>query len=194
MEFKNQRKYIKEVSEVFVSKILSLDNIYPDKIDKKNIVTLAIRAAKDLLDISYFYFGEDGLFDDYTASQLDINSSTGELQIFFEEYIGTKITVSRFGKEDLTDLEIKLVNDSDDYLIVLTETKKGKFIKIKDREKLLIFENNVLRIYSDNDMKEFTDIKDLDFKKATELMKTDFFTLDPSHQIEGQKTKKVVIK
>lgn len=190
MSLENQQKYVETVAAVIAKKILSMNNINKTDIDVNNINLLVHKAANDLLLIGYICYGEDGLFDEFTAGQLDSNCRVGELQIYFDEYCGTKINIDRFGVDDLSDLDIKLVNKTGDFLIVVIESKLGKTIQIKSSSKELRFQEGTLRILDHNGMHEFIDVKDIKLEKAVELFKTDINSLYSNNLLEDIETRK----
>lgn len=186
MDMKNQQKYVEEVAEIITTKILSMKNINKSIIDVNKIKLLAYKAASDLLQIGFICNREYGLFDEFTGEQLSNNCKVGELQIFFDEFIGTKINITRF-KDDLSDLDIRLVNNTDDYLIVVIESNLDKVIQIKNPEKELRFQDGKLKVLDHTGMYEFIDIKDIDLEEAVKIFNYDINTHRSDNLLEDKK-------
>jgi hypothetical protein len=166
-----QEEYIKQVCNVIYNKIIKMKGIDLEKIDNKQIISLVTKVVIDLLVINYSNFKEEGLFDQFSANQLDNNCSVGELQIKFSEFIGTSINISRYGRKDLSDIEIQLINDSKDKITVI-ESFNSKTIQIKNNFKELRFQDNILKFYNKTDLFEFMDINDISLKEAITLFRT----------------------
>ena len=173
MNLEEQKVYIEQVATLIIKKILSMKNINPEKIDKEHLISVATQAAKDLLTINYKNYGEFALFDEFTAMQLENNCRVGELQAFFDEYVGTKINISRYGKEDLSDLTIKLTNEYEDITTTVIEEKDGKTIQITNGEgKELRFQDKKIRILDKDGMHEFLDTHSISLEQAMDLFQT----------------------
>lgn len=187
MNFEEQQKYIEAVTAVIAKKILSMKNIDKSAINIDNIYSLSYKSAVDLLKISYNCYGENGLFDEFTAEQLNSNCRVGEFQIFFDDFLGIKIDISRYGLSDLSDLNIRATNDTGDYKIVVVESKNDKTIQIKSPSKELIFQEGALKVLDQMGMHEFIDVKDIDIDGAIKLFYTDINTLSHYKLSEGEK-------
>ena len=181
-----QMKYIDEISKMIVKKILSMKNINLKLVDEKLINTLALKASIDLLEINYNNLGDFGLFDEFTIEQLDNNCQVGELQIYFDEYLNTKIDISRYGLEDLSDLSIRLVSEYEGIKVVVVESKEEKIIQIKNTlGKELRYQNGNVKIYDGKSMHEFVDIKDIAIGAAIRMFKQDINVLTSRIALES---------
>ena len=185
MNLEEQKRYIKEVAIVIMKKILLMMNVNKTIVDINNVRMLAKQAAIDLLNIGIICNGEYGLFDEFTSQQLDSNCRVGELQIYFSDFAGTKINVSRFGAEDLSDLSIRLINNSNDYSIVIVVSKSDRTIQIKNSTKELRFQGGSLKISDKSGMYEFVDVRNMNLKTAINLFNTDINTLSSTNLLEG---------
>lgn len=181
-----QMKYIDEISKMIVKKILSMKNINLKLVDEKLINTLALKASIDLLEINYNNLGDFGLFDEFTIEQLDNNCQVGELQIYFDEYLNTKIDISRYGLEDLSDLSIRLVSEYEGIKVVVVESKEEKIIQIKNTlGKELRYQNGNVKIFDGKSMHEFVDIKDIEIGAAIRMFKQDINVLTSRIALES---------
>ena len=181
-----QMKYIDEISKMIVKKILSMKNINLKLVDEKLINTLALKASIDLLEINYNNLGDFGLFDEFTIEQLDNNCQVGELQIYFDEYLNTKIDISRYGLEDLSDLSIRLVSEYEGIKVVVVESKEEKIIQIKNTlGKELRYQNGNVKIFDGKSMHEFVDIKDIAIGAAIRMFKQDINVLTSRIALES---------
>lgn len=181
-----QMKYIDEISKMIVKKILSMKNINLKLVDEKLINTLALKASIDLLEIHYNNLGDFGLFDEFTIEQLDNNCQVGELQIYFDEYLNTKIDISRYGLEDLSDLSIRLVSEYEGIKVVVVESKEEKIIQIKNTlGKELRYQNGNVKIFDGKSMHEFVDIKDIEIGAAIRMFKQDINVLTSRIALES---------
>ena len=170
MNLEEQNQYIEQVAIVIIKKILSMKNINPEKIDKNHIISVATQAAKDLLTINYENYGDIALFDEFSPIQLESNCKVGELQVFFNEYIGTKMNISRYNAEDLSDLNISLINENEGIKTVVVEEKQGKTIQIKNNQgKELRFQDGKLRILDQDGMHDFLDVHNISIEQAMNL-------------------------
>ena len=174
MEKISQEEYVKQVAEVFVKKILEMKNIKKESVDIKTVARVAVKAATDLLTLNTSDYGEDGLFDDFTASQIKANFQVGEHQAKIDDFAGVDIVISRYIKEDLSDVEIQLVND-DSYgnRIGVIETADETSYTIKDfKGQVLMYSNEGLK-YTDGESKSYFDeAKNISLKKGLSLFKS----------------------
>lgn len=174
MEKNNQEEYIKQVAEVLITKILEMKNVNKESVAKKAISNVALKAAIDLLTLNVSSFDEDGLFDDYTAETLKSNFQVGELQARCNDFLGVNIIISRYTKEDVSDVSIQLIDD-DSYgnRIGVIETVDETCYSIKDlKGKVLDYSNEGLK-YTDGESKYyFNEAKDISLKKALYLFKS----------------------
>lgn len=156
-------------------------NVNKTIVDINNVRMLAKQAAIDLLNIGIICNGEYGLFDEFTSQQLDSNCRIGELQIYFSDFAGTKINVSRFGSEDLSNLSIKLINNSGGYSFVIVISKSDRIIQIKNSTKELRFQGGSLKISDKSGMYEFVDVRNINLKTAINLFNADINTLSSTN-------------
>ena len=189
MNLENQQKYVEEVAAIIAEKILSMKNINKDVIDNDSINLLAHKAAEDLLMIGYICHGEFGLFDEFTKEQLNSNVYVGELQAIFKDYCGTQINISRMKLglvDDLSDLQIQLVNNTGEFIIAVIESKSDKTIQIKNSSKELRFQDGRLRLLDleHNVMHEFIDVNDISLEKAMQLFNADINSFTSNSLLE----------
>lgn len=167
----NQAVFYKVVRVIF-EKIMSMQNIDLNKINKEAILLLVQRAALDLLIINYSNYEDFGVFDEFTADQLGANCRVGELQVHFDEFLGTTITVSRYGDESLDDIEVQLVNRDRDVLAVI-ETLHDKTYSLREGRREMRFQDGILKYQSENgDFHELIDIKDINLPSFIEAFRT----------------------
>lgn len=161
------------VVRVIVEKILSLDGVDQNKVNKHEILELAKKVALDLQMMNYIDYKEWGLFHEFTASQLANNCRVGELQVYFDEYLGTKVIVTRYGDEELKDIQVKLINYNQDVLAVV-ETLGDKTYTIRDdfgRE--LRFQGGTLKFQAeDKTFTEFLNVNDIDLPTFIDCFRT----------------------
>lgn len=174
MEKNDQEEYVKQVAEVLITKILEMKNVNKESVDMKALARVAVKAATDLLTLNTSDYGEDGLFDDSTASQINANFKVGELQARIDDYVGVDIIITRYLKEDLSDIDIQLIND-DSYgnRIGVIETADETSYTIKDfKGQVLDYSNEGLK-YTDGESKYYFDeAKDISLKKGISLFKS----------------------
>ena len=167
----NQVAFYKVVRVIF-EKIMSLKNVDINKVDKNAILLLAQKAAMDLLIINYTNYEDFGMFDEFTADQLGANCRVGELQVHFDEYLGTKITVSRYGDESLNDIEIQLVNRDNDVLAVI-ETLHDKTYSLREGRREMRFQDGTLKFQADNgNFYNLVDITDIDLSSFIDTFRS----------------------
>ena len=167
----NQVAFYKVVRVIF-EKIMSLKNVDINKVDKDAILLLAQKAAMDLLIINYTNYEDFGMFDEFTADQLGANCRVGELQAHFDEYLGTKIIVSRYGNESLNDIEIQLVNRDNDVLAVI-ETLHDKTYSLREGRREMRFQDGTLKFQAENgNFYNLVDITDIDLSSFIDMFRS----------------------
>lgn len=130
-----QKKYVKEMAEMFIEKILEMKNINKEALDMETIIEVTTKAAKHLLELNYIDLGEEGIIDDSTIDNLKNNCLVTEYQVMFSEDIEpfTIINISRYNKEDLSNFDIQLIrHDFDGNTVGVIETKDATIFSISD--------------------------------------------------------------
>lgn len=164
-----QEEYIKQIAIIIYNKILQIYNNINDK-EKAIISKLSLQSAKDLADISLNNYGEFGLFDEFTAKQISDNCSVGIMQIYFEEYIGTKIVVTKFS-DDIEGLQIQLINRDEDTIAIIND-KDSRTICIKNDEgRELRIQTGNLHYFDGNNKHIIYNVKPLSLNEVIKMFR-----------------------
>ena len=82
-------------------------------------------------------------------------------------------------------LLILLINNSNDYSIVIVVSKSDRTIQIKNSTKELRFQGGSLKISDKSGMYEFVDVRNMNLKTAINLFNADINTLSSTNLLEG---------
>ena len=131
-------KYVQIVSNIFRDKISKMKGIDLSKANGEALNPMIQRAALDYLAIRYHMFDIDEIktMDEFDAENLNVDGNwyIGELQSTSED-LGIKMNISRFGAEDLSDLSIQLVGETErGEVIGIVETKDGTSGRISNEK------------------------------------------------------------
>lgn len=187
MDFKGQKEYVLNITNFLIEHILSMKNVDKMKVDMDALSRLCFQSVCDMLSINYHYYNDSALFDEFTLEQLKNNSRVGEYQAFVDEFVVTEISITRFGKEDLSDLQIQLFADTEDIVAVI-EKFDDRIILIKDglgRE--LRYQKGNKMFYDRERLHTILDKEDMSLKNAFEtyeLFKSNGFVVSNQSQLD----------
>ena len=185
MNLEGQKKYVLGVADFLLNHILSMKNVNRDMINIEALSKLCFDAACDMLYINYHYYGNDALFDEYSLEQIKDNSRVGEYQAYVDEFILTKISITRFGKSDLSDLQIQLIGETDDIVVVIHKFDE-KIIVVKDGYgHELRYQKGEKSFYDGEKLHTILDEKDFSLKSAFDtydLFKSNGFSINSKPQ------------
>lgn len=186
MNFEGQKKYILSIAEFLLNHILSMKNVVRDNVNIQALSKLCFESVCDMLYINYHYYGNDALFDDYSLEQIKNNSRAGEYQGFVDEFVATKMSITRFEKTDLSDLQIQLIGETDDIVIVIHKFDE-KIIIVKDGYgHELRYQKGEKTFYDGEKLHTILDNKDFSLKSAFDtyaLFKSNSFSLNKESQL-----------
>lgn len=129
-------KFVPIVANIFRDKIAKMKGIDPEKVNGEALNPMIERAALDYLAIkaSMYDYEDVQKMDEFDAQTMNVDGNwyLGELQCKSED-VGIHLDISRFGAEDLSDLSIQLIGQTErGETIAIVESKDGTSASIRD--------------------------------------------------------------